>query len=325
MKKFAFDHRRSWSRAFAVLLAIFIAGPFAQGQSSLPQNDAAEADTKGALNFIAVGDWGRYGEPSQRAVAEQMARTAQTTNAKFFISTGDNFYPSGVASVDDPQWQESYEQVYKEYALHQDWFVVLGNHDYHGNPQAEIDYTQRSQRWHMPARYYSVTKNVDSKTQAQFFFIDTSPFIDEYRKEPDNYAIAGQDTKTQLTWLETELAKSKAKWKFVVGHHHIYSGGKRHTQSELEKAIVPLMAKYGVQIYLCGHEHDLQVIHRPGGNVTYLVSGTGSEHRPTGNTEGTLFSASAYGFMALSLSSAQLGVQIVDDSGKKLYATTIRP
>jgi hypothetical protein len=310
----------------ATLLALFVAATNVSAVAQTPSGAVAPLTvTPGALNFLVVGDWGRYGSPPQRAVAAQMAHTAETLDAKFFISTGDNFYPNGVASVDDPQWQQSFEQVYADFVLHNDWFVVLGNHDYHGNPQAEVDYTQRSQRWHMPARYYTVIKHIDKAADAQFFFIDTTPFIAEYQNASDQYAIAGQDTTAQLAWLEQALAQSKAKWKFVVGHHHIYSGGKRGTQQELERTIVPLMKKYGVQAYINGHEHDLQVIQHPGAKTTYLVSGTGSEHRPTGSTEGTLFSLSAYGFMALSLSSDRLLMQVVDDAGAVRFKHALDP
>ncbi|HTD27918.1 MAG TPA: tartrate-resistant acid phosphatase type 5 family protein [Xanthomonadaceae bacterium] len=322
-------YRKTVQRVVASLLigfATVFSFAHAQQTPATPASGESEAaSSKNVLNFIAVGDWGRYGEPAQRAVATQMARTAEKVDAQFFISTGDNFYPNGVASVDDPQWQQSYELVYTDFVLHNDWYVVLGNHDYRGNPQAEVDYTKRSERWHMPSRYYSVTKKIDATTSAQFFFIDTSPFIADYRKNLDKYAVDGQDTQAQLRWLEAELAKSKAKWKFVVGHHHVYSGGKRSTQIELEQAIVPLMKKYGVQVYLCGHEHDLQVIQRPGGKITYLVSGAGAEHRPTGKTDGTLFSLSAFGFMALSLKADQLKVQVVDDTGATRYETTVQP
>ena len=306
---------RHVSRWLACILFAVVGASFSAVAQTPSSAVAPLTVTPGALSFIVVGDWGRYGSPPQRAVAAQMAHTAETLDTKFFISTGDNFYPNGVASVDDPQWQQSFEQVYADFALHNDWFVVLGNHDYRGNPQAEVDYTQRSQRWHMPARYYTVIKHIDKATDAQFFFIDTTPFIAEYQKASDQYALTGQDTSAQLAWLEQTLAQSKARWKFVVGHHHIYSGGKRGTQLELEQTIAPLMKKYGVQAYINGHEHDLQVIQHPGAKTTYLVSGTGSEYRPTGNTEGTLFSLSAYGFMALSLSSDHLLVQVVDDAG----------
>lgn len=326
--------RHAWacrSRVRSLLTGVFcIALSFACPYTHAQDEDATKPSgangltvSKGSLNFIVVGDWGRYGEPSQRSVATQMARAAESVGAKFFISTGDNFYPNGVASVDDPQWQSSFEQVYTDFVLHNDWFVVLGNHDYHGNPQAEIDYTKRSQRWHMPAHYYTVTKTVDKATNADFFFIDTSPFIKDYQGKPAEYALEGQDTGAQLRWLDDALSKSTARWKFVIGHHHVYSGGKRSTQLELEQQLVPVMARHGVQAYICGHEHDLQVIQRPGGKITYLVSGAGAEHRPTGKTDGTLFSLSAYGFMALSLTRDALQVRVIDDAGAVRYSATI--
>lgn len=320
-----------WIRAQRALLRTFLAAVLgcasAAALAAPPESGPAPAleAAPGALSFLVVGDWGRYASVPQVAVAHQMARAADAIDAKFIISTGDNFYPNGVASVDDPQWQQSFEQVYTDFVLHNDWFVVLGNHDYRGNPQAEIDYTQRSRRWHMPARYYSIVKHIDKDTDAQFFFIDTTPFILEYRKAADQYALDGQDARVQLAWLRDALANSKARWKFVVGHHHVYSGGKRDTQMELEQTVVPLLKEYGVQAYINGHEHDLQVIRRPGGKTTYLVSGTGSEHRPTGKTEGTLFAASEYGFLVLSLMSRQLLVQAVNENGVVLYRTSITP
>jgi len=317
---------RSLGRALLAIVFTF-ASALAVADSAKAPKTAAADESKGpttdALNFLVVGDWGRYGEPSQRSVATQMARVAESVDAKFFISTGDNFYPNGVASVDDPQWQTSFEQVYTDFVLHNDWYVVLGNHDYHGNPQAEIDYSQNSRRWHMPARYYSVTKSVGKTVKAEFFFIDTSPFIKDYQGKRDEYALGGQDTAVQLRWLDDALSKSTARWKFVIGHHHVYSGGKRSTQLELEQSLVPIMAKHGVQAYICGHEHDLQVIQRPGGKITYLVSGAGSEHRPTGKTEGTLFSVSAYGFLALSLTDDALRVRVIDDAGAVRYSASI--
>jgi acid phosphatase len=317
---------RNTMSQFRPLLASAVLGSALALSSPLLRAADTTPSRPDAVSFLVVGDWGREGSPEQTAVAAQMAKTAQALHTRFVISTGDNFYPSGVASVDDPQWQRSFEQVYKATALQTDWYVVLGNHDYRGNPQAEVDYTQHSKRWHMPSRYYTHVEDLGASTQVEFFFIDTSPFIADYKNEPDKYAQAmQQDTKAQLEWLEHELGQSKAKWKFVVGHHHIYSGGKRTTQVELEQALVPLLKKYGVQAYINGHEHDLQVIQRPGGKVTYLVSGTGSEHRPTGKTDGTLFSLSAEGFMALMLKPDQLRVQVIDDAGAVRFQTDIRP
>src|SRR2546421_2543 len=69
------------------------------------------ADAKaGALNYLLLGDWGRKGEPDQADVARQMGLCGAKIDAKFVISVGDNFYDHGVASVNDPHWQKSFEK-----------------------------------------------------------------------------------------------------------------------------------------------------------------------------------------------------------------------
>ena len=82
-----------------------------------PRNLFAADAQAGGLNFLLLGDWGRKGEKDQVEVARQMGLAAEETGAKFVISVGDNFYEHGVASVDDPQWQSSFEKVYTAPAL----------------------------------------------------------------------------------------------------------------------------------------------------------------------------------------------------------------
>jgi hypothetical protein len=277
-----------------------------------------------ALHFLVVGDWGRNGEHNQRPVAAQMARVAARMEAEFVISTGDNFYPNGVQSTRDPHWWKSFEDIYHQHALQVDWFVVLGNHDYRGDPDAEVEYTKVSRRWRMPSRYFAETVVLDDDTtSALFVYVDTSPFIDDYRQDTVKYKVAGTDPAAQLRWIDSTLAAARTPWKFVVGHHHIYSGGRRTTQLELERQLVPLLERHRVKAYFNGHEHDLQHIVRPGGTVHYFVSGAGSEVRPTGRTEGTRFALSRPGFMAVSLTPGRALVQAVDLNGKVVYRTEL--
>jgi hypothetical protein len=76
-----------------------------------------------------------------------MGKAAHTVEADFIVSTGDNFYPSGVASVQDPLWKRSFEDVYTAFSLQEEWYPVLGNHDYDGDAQAQIEYSRISRRW----------------------------------------------------------------------------------------------------------------------------------------------------------------------------------
>ncbi|MEO5888922.1 MAG: tartrate-resistant acid phosphatase type 5 family protein [Ferruginibacter sp.] len=286
--------------------------------------------TDKAIKFIAMGDFGRNGEESQVEVARQMGKTAKDFDVDFFVITGDNFYPSGVASTQDYSWIASFEQIYTAHSLQREWYVVLGNHDYGGNVQAEIDYTNISRRWRMPSRYYSKKVVIDNDTtqQALFVFIDTSPFISQYY-DNKNHDVATQDTAAQLVWVEKILSDPSPdiKWKIVVGHHPLYTGGNRmisNDTKELNDLFKGIFEKYNVDAYICGHDHNLQYI-KPAGKTHYFVTGSGSEVTPTiKHPDGGKFAAAENGFMAFSLSVDKMIVQVINKKGKILYSGSIK-
>ncbi len=279
-----------------------------------------------ALPFIAVGDWGRRGHYHQRAVAAQMGQTAAAMGSRFTISIGDNFYENGVESVDDPQWQSSFEEVYTAPSLFTPWKVILGNHDYRGNVQAQLDYSHKSPRWKLPARYYTDTQTLPDGTKADFFYVDTSPFIKKYYGS--RVDVVGQDTDAQLAWLDRALSDSTAHWKIVVGHHPIYTAlsdddGYDHDQPDLIARLNPLLLKHNIRIYICGHDHCLQSVKVDG--VTYVVTGAGSEtYKPNPPIRGG-FANGSHGFMTVQLSAEKLDYALVDMYGNSLFAETVTP
>jgi tartrate-resistant acid phosphatase type 5 len=282
------------------------------------------------LSFLLMGDFGRYGQFYQKEVAKQMGKAAATIDTQFVISVGDNFYPNGVQSTTDYSWIASYESVYTDYSLQNDWFVALGNHDYRGNIQAQIDYSAISRRWHMPSPYFKKTFDLEDGNKVLVLVMDTSPFIDSYyEKGTDMYEnIIAQDTTAQKKWLIQELEKKDdaIKWKIVVGHHPLYSGGKRKNNKDtksFEKKFATIFDTYKVDAYFCGHEHDLQIIKPKGRYTTQFLSGSACEVRPTGNREGTLFAAETPGFMTFSLTESKLIAQIVDAYGKVIHSSVI--
>jgi tartrate-resistant acid phosphatase type 5 len=278
-----------------------------------------------ALDFLVVGDWGRNGTNHQREVAAQMAKTAENGGGRCVLSVGDNFYEDGVQSTSDPQWRTSYEDIYSARSLQIPWYVALGNHDYRGVPQAQIDYAKTSPRWRMPSRYYKVSGSGMDAPHLDLFVIDTSPLVNKYRENVHTVIaenVASQDVSAQLRWLDEQLGKSTAEWKLVIGHHTIYSGGSGHGDTpETEALIDPLLRKHRVQAYINGHDHDLQHIRRNG--VDYICCGAGSEVRPVQAIEGTLFCQSQSGFAAMRSDPEALTVEFRDFTGASLYRASI--
>lgn len=281
-----------------------------------------------AVNFILMGDWGRNGADHQKEVARQMGKTASEASVDFIIAAGDNFYPEGVASEMDPLWKYSFEDIYTDFSLQWDWYPVLGNHDYGANPQAQVAYSKISRRWQMPARYYSKIIQAGSEdAQILFVFIDTTPLIKGYYKG-EGHQVHDQDSTAQKKWIEATLrdAPSTVKWKFVVGHHPMYTGGSRtenHDTRSIRQSLQPLFEKYKVDAYLTGHEHSLQHMIAPD-NVHHFISGAASEITPARMLPISKFAKSQYGFMLFSVYPKNARVQVIDYEGNLLYMTELK-
>ena len=222
---------------FAFHVALAVASVLLLSCWSKAPRDAATSGDPTGLTFLVVGDWGRGGAFRQTEVAKAMGDFADRTPVRFVVSTGDNFYAGGVTSVDDPVWRRSFEDIYARPSLKVPWYVVLGNHDYQGNVDAEVAYTKASTRWRMPGRSYTVTESAGPDSNIQFFCLDTSPFIEEYRKPGSSTRVSDQDPNAQLSWLEKELAASTAAWKVAVGHHPIYSTGPHGDSPALVRSV----------------------------------------------------------------------------------------
>jgi acid phosphatase len=273
------------------------------------------ADEPG-LSFLVIGDWGR-GSTAQKRLAAAFGRTADVVRARFVISTGDNFYPAGVTSVEDAQWKTSFEDMYDAPSLMIPWYPVLGNHDHKGNVGAQMAYTQRSSRWRMSGAYYKLAEVLADGSSAEFFFIDTTPILRHHARWTGSFSI-----NDQIDWLGRELAGSTARWKFVVGHHPVYSGEFGKASQALIDWLVPLLERHRVQVYLNGHSHTLEHIVVRG--VHYLTSGAGAKPGNASAVAGTRFvRGQQLGFLVVRLLPNTMDVEFCDDVGNSLYRARI--
>lgn len=285
---------------------------------------APDAFSPEAVNFMIVGDWGRNGFFNQRNVGRAMGVTAAEIGARFTISTGDNFYTAGVQSVDDPKWDRSFEDIYDAPSLQSRWYAVLGNHDWQGDYTAQINYTEVSDRWFLPARYYTEIIAVDDTTEALFVYLDTTPLSEREPNARKYERTEDWNPDRQIQWLDATLAASDAEWKIVVGHHPIYVGSVRYENNpRLIEDLVPILERHGAQVYFAGHDHNLQHLRPEGSPVDYIISGAGSLTRGVVPTENTLFALRVSGYMAASLTRDALYVHAFDEDGRRVYATNI--
>lgn len=271
-----------------------------------------------SISFIVMGDWGKHGGQSQKPVADAMDEYSKKFHAQFIITTGDNFYPAGVYSTSDPHWQSSFENVYNKEGHQIPWYPVLGNHDYEQNPNAEIEYSDKSNRWRMPSRYYTVKKNINLLVSALFVFTDTSPFVKAYYGTAMS-DLPQQDTSAQMRWLQETLSSSNDSWKLVIGHHPVYSVGRHAHKPELIERFKPVLNQTRTDFYIAGHDHSLQYITWPKDSVHYLISGGGSEGTLVNPQSYTPFARSSPGFLVMTLYAQRANFYFYNQRGELLY------
>lgn len=273
------------------------------------------------LNFYVANDLGRNGYYDQKPIAELMGEMAEVVDPEFVLATGDVHHFEGVQSVSDPLWMTNYELVYSHPDLMIDWFPVCGNHEYRGNTQAVIDYSNVSRRWMMPSFYYTKSFEEDRAT-VRVVWVDTTPMIDKYRKDTEDYPDASKrDYQRQLQWVDSVLTSATEDWVIVAGHHPIYADTNKSEKerADIQKRLDTILRKHHVDMYICGHIHNFQHIRMKGSDIDYVVNSSGSLSRGVNPVDGTVFCSGEPGFSVVSADKKSLKLFMIDKNGNVLH------
>ncbi len=275
------------------------------------------------VRFVALGDTGKANE-GQRRVGEAMGKLCREQGCDFVVLLGDNFYPTGVTSTADPQWQGTFVAPYAP--VDAPFFAVLGNHDYGGNgrgnefdkPEHELAYAKVNPKWHLPARHYRFGLG-----PVDFVVADT------------NRAMYGQ-AEDERADLASWLAGSRARWRIAFGHHPAMSNGPHGNAGEYDGlGLVPIVSGQGVKdlleaavcgkadLYIAGHDHSRQWLEPTCQGTELVVSGNGSS--PTGLTQKNRarFQSLGLGFLYVVADEKTLTGTFYDDTGAADFTRTL--
>ncbi|KAG7251609.1 hypothetical protein CRUP_006539 [Coryphaenoides rupestris] len=201
-------------------------------------------ENRSSIKFLAVGDWGGvpyppYITPVEKATAQEMGRIAAQMGADFVLALGDNFYYTGVDSVDSPRFKDTFESVYTAKSLNIPWYVLAGNHDHAGNLNFRIPNTDKT---------------------LSIIMLDTVMLCgncDDFEDEKPRGPLRAVDANRQLTWLQSRMKQSTADFLLVAGHYPVWS-----------------VSEHGPTECLLQRLHPLLYIEESG--VGYVVSGAGN-------------------------------------------------
>jgi tartrate-resistant acid phosphatase type 5 len=287
-------------------------------------------DHSNSLNFLMHGDWG-WNNYNQSLTAYEMGIYAWLLDAQFVMALGDNFYEDGVASATDTIWDTAFHDVYASESLNIPWYGILGNHDYHGSVDAQVERTflRGETMWTMPGTYYEVTYDLPDGGTMCVVYIDTQ-LLDPYQKDTElilanpNWQVMRNN---HLKWIDTTLAEHAKtdNWLIVAGHYPIYSIGEHGDDSYLVADLAPLLEKHGVHAYMTAHDHNHQ--HFKFNGIHHFITGNSAGRGPFGphGWQNTDISVStpyidvvfqACGFSFVEVTKSEFNVSFVDNYGR---------
>jgi tartrate-resistant acid phosphatase type 5 len=271
------------------------------------------------IRFLAVGRQG-YGNSFSAEVAAGMGRVAAASETHFVVLTGDNFYPAGVDSVADGQWQQKFERLYRAESLRNlPFFPVLGNHDHAGNAAAQVAYAAErrgSGRWRMRGlQYHEDFGRADDRVLLRIVFLDTVPM-----------ARSAWKRRLGERYLRRAMALPGGPvWRVVVGHAGVRSHSRlRFTQKLLLDELLPLMRELEVDLVLSGNDRLQQVLDVHGEPLHVSTNGGGEKLEPdvAGQVSDRTFIAARPGFASIVVDRGSLEVVMLDRRGTATYRKT---
>ncbi len=263
-----------------------------------------------SVSLLVVGDTGKP-TLARTSVIAAMRDYLRRHRCDATLLLGDNFYESGVESVDDPRFSEDFDDLFDKNSFPMPFYVALGNHDYGGNVEAQVEYSALNKRWKMTARYYKCSLQHANVT-VDLFVTDTNQLLEECEAADE-----------QLEWLRQELEQCTADWRIVVGHHPVLTGGRHEISPAVAVALGPILEQCNVDFYLSGHDHDLQLLDS-GRGWRQIVSGAGCKLRSTAWIKETVFAKACSGFASLALSATQSHVSFYSTDARLITASYTR-
>lgn len=264
------------------------------------------------LEVLILGDTGT-GDKEQEKIAEAMNTYCQTHPLAAVVFLGDNFYPHGVKSVDDEQWQTKFMKPYSLDCLKKlPFYALLGNHDYKGNPDAQIERRSESPAWIMPHRFFDVRLG----KLLTLTMLDTN-ILD----------FCGFSTYCTLDFMRKSLSESTTTFKVVLGHHPVVSSSTKYPRKFQGNVFERLLCG-SAHYYIAGHSHHLE--HLTSGTCAspldlFVVGGGGADlyEIKTWQKE-TRYAESVHGFMSLKVDEDAMTFAFHDNQLKKLYEVVKR-
>lgn len=326
------SRRKFLKRSFAFSASATLAAQVGCGWSTASIGYQEEFSSPDPANALIVGDWGVDGDlAQQRSVAQAMESFMQqhSISPDALMLLGDNFYGPMPGGASSKRWKSQFEEMYPQTVFNCPAYVVLGNHDYQYAPGLKCDYQLEyagtgESRFTLPSNWYRFTLPATNPVLTVLALDSNVPGVPTWG--PTFTTMTDQVWSEEMEWLETELQKPReTPFLAVMAHHPIYSNGQCGDHPVLTKRWSSLFSDYKVDVYLAGHDHDMQHLELEGLWTSFFVSGGGGAAiQPLKISESSRgpFAQEVYGFSHLHCTADLMTLRHVNRLGGLLHKFT---
>jgi hypothetical protein len=175
----------------------------------------------------------------------------------------------------------------------------------------------------MPRRWYSVKLPEENPLLTLICLDSNIPGSKGHDLWPWSFVLTRQQHDEQQQWLEAELAKPRTTpFLALAAHHPLYSNGQHRDNPKLIAQWDSLLRRHNVDLYLSGHDHDLQHLEFKGHPTSFVISGGGGAELVGWTTppqERGPWGLRALGFTDLQISKEEVVVRHIGKDATVLY------
>jgi hypothetical protein len=326
------SRRKFLKRTFAFSASATLAAQVGCGWTTAVSGYQEKFTSPSPANVLMVGDWGVDGDlVEQRSVATAMESFVQqhSISPDALMMLGDNFYGSMPGGANSRRWKSQFEEMYPQTAFGCPAYAVLGNHDYQYAPGLKCDYqleyaARGTSRFTLPSNWYRLTLPATNPVLTVLALDSNVPGVPTWG--PSYTTMTDDVWGQEMAWLEAELQKPReTPFLAVMAHHPIYSNGLCGDHPVLMKEWSPLFREYKVDLYLAGHDHDMQHLELEGHPTSFFLSGGGGAAlAPLKISESKRgpYAQDVYGFSHLHCTADLLTARHLDRTGSLLHKFT---
>lgn len=266
------------------------------------------------IDCVILGDMGAPGNQQESVVGTVTQRITQTPPGmrSLVLGVGDWVYPRGPHCLAEAECNRTVHTVLETYSVMprvSEVIGLLGNHEW-GDHRAGAD----------PSAFMTLARQFGITMPARYFcksFIGKK--FDAHIVAVDSTVLAADEQ--QQAWVKNlindlngrKYSQAKPQWIVLAAHHPYQSFGHHAGQSQYLSDMLGETLKK-VDLYVSGHEHDLEYIKPEDGRPPLVISGTASTVRCTGAHDADLLNTNVPGYATVQFSENEIKIKFLEVS-----------